>query len=68
MAAPGWLLVCSDGLWNYASEAPALQQLIADLSGNGPAPLPLAEALVKWANEQGGKDNIGVALARVTEP
>ena len=21
MAAPGWLLVCSDGLWNYVSEA-----------------------------------------------
>jgi serine/threonine protein phosphatase PrpC len=64
VTAPGWLLVCSDGLWNYASEAPALQSLIAELSVNGPDPLPLAEALVKWANEQGGKDNIGVALAR----
>ena len=64
VAAPGWLLVCSDGLWNYASEAPALQELIAELSANGPDPLPLAEALVTWANEQGGKDNIGVALAR----
>jgi serine/threonine protein phosphatase PrpC len=64
VTAPGWLLVCSDGLWNYASEAPALQSLIAELSVNGPDPLPLAKALVKWANEQGGKDNIGVALAR----
>jgi serine/threonine protein phosphatase PrpC len=64
VTAPGWLLVCSDGLWNYASEAPALQSLIAELSANGPDPLPLAKALVKWANEQGGKDNIGVALAR----
>ena len=62
--APGWLLVCSDGLWNYASEAPALQSLIAELGAADPAPLPLAESLVKWANEQGGKDNIGVALAR----
>jgi serine/threonine protein phosphatase PrpC len=64
ITAPGWLLVCSDGLWNYASEAPALQSLIAELSADGPDPLPLAKALVKWANEQGGKDNIGVALAR----
>ena len=60
----GWLLVCSDGLWNYASEAPALQSLIAELAAADPDPLPLAVSLVKWANEQGGKDNIGVALAR----
>ena len=60
----GWLLVCSDGLWNYASEAPALQSLIAELRTEGDDPLPLAVSLVKWANEQGGKDNIGVALAR----
>ena len=64
VSAPGWLLVCSDGLWNYASEAPTLQALIAELSGADPNPLPLAVSLVKWANEQGGKDNIGVALAR----
>ena len=64
VGSPGWLLVCSDGLWNYASEAPALQALIAELGGADPDPLPLAVSLVKWANEQGGKDNIGVALAR----
>ena len=64
VGAPGWLLVCSDGLWNYASEAPVLQALIAELGGADPDPLPLAVSLVKWANEQGGKDNIGVALAR----
>jgi serine/threonine protein phosphatase PrpC len=64
VATPGWLLVCSDGLWNYASEADALQALIADLSRTDAGPLPLAERLVAWANEQGGKDNIGVALAR----
>lgn len=61
---PGWLLVCSDGLWNYASPAEKIQQLIADLVGSRPDPLPLSVALVRWANEQGGKDNIAVALAR----
>ena len=47
VAAPGWLLVCSDGLWNYASEADALQALIADLSQADADPLPLAESLVQ---------------------
>ena len=61
---PGWLLVCSDGLWNYASEPTAIQSLIAEFGAAGDDPLPLAESLVKWANEQGGRDNISVALAR----
>jgi serine/threonine protein phosphatase PrpC len=61
---PGWLLVCSDGLWNYVSEAAAMQSLVATLSGANPDPLPLSVSLVGWANEQGGKDNISVALAR----
>lgn len=66
----GWLLVCSDGLWNYVSEAADLQTLIAELTANQssgrPDPLTLAEALVKWACDQGGKDNVTVALARHT--
>lgn len=70
--APGWLLVCSDGLWNYASEAGALQALISEQSATVPQtagiaePLPLAEALVNWANGQGGKDNISAVLARIS--
>jgi serine/threonine protein phosphatase PrpC len=63
--SPGWVLVCSDGLWNYASEAAALQSLVAELSTRDPNPLPLAVSLVEWANSQGGKDNIAVALARL---
>jgi serine/threonine protein phosphatase PrpC len=64
MAAPGWLLVCSDGLWNYVSEAADLQTLMAQLSASHPGPLALAVAMVGWANDQGGKDNVSVALAR----
>ena len=63
--SPGWVLVCSDGLWNYASEAAALQSLVAEISTPESDPLPLAVALVEWANSQGGKDNISVALARL---
>jgi len=65
LTAPGWVLVCSDGLWNYASAARDLQALVARLSSAaGGQPLPLAEALVAWANAQGGRDNISAALAR----
>lgn len=67
--APGWLLVCSDGLWNYRSEAVALRDLLAStLAGLAPDPVDLvaaAEALVTFANAQGGADNITVALARI---
>jgi serine/threonine protein phosphatase PrpC len=63
---PGWVLVCSDGLWNYCSEAQELGALVAATSrSSGADPLPLAEALVDWANAQGGQDNITVALARI---
>ena len=65
LGVPGWLMVCSDGLWNYCSDATDLQSLVATTqAGTGPDPLPLAEALVAWANAQGGRDNISVALAR----
>jgi serine/threonine protein phosphatase PrpC len=63
---PGWLMLCSDGLWNYASEAADLRDLVAArIVVTGPEPLAVAEALVVWANEQGGHDNITVALARI---
>ncbi len=65
---PGWVMVCSDGLWNYASAATQLAALvdraIADDPGNA-QPLQLAGTLTQWANDQGGKDNITVALARL---
>ena len=63
VSEPAWVLVCSDGLWNYASE-PA--QLWARLSAieDASSPATIAEGLVSWANTQGGHDNITVALAR----
>jgi serine/threonine protein phosphatase PrpC len=65
---PGWVLVCSDGLWNYRSEAEDLAELVRTLTGRAgaePDPARLADDLVAWANDQGGQDNITVALARV---
>jgi serine/threonine protein phosphatase PrpC len=68
LAEPGWLLVCSDGLWNYCSAAQDLAALVRQTSSTSPAaakPLALAGALVDWANAKGGQDNITVALARI---
>lgn len=63
--SPGWVLVCSDGLWNYASEASVLKKVLTQAAEGVMQPQVIAEALVAWANEQGGHDNITVALIRV---
>jgi serine/threonine protein phosphatase PrpC len=66
---PGWVLVCSDGLWNYCSSADDVRALVADrVATAGTDPLAVASSLCAWANEQGGHDNITVALARVGDP
>jgi len=68
LVEPGWLLLCSDGLWNYCSAAPDLASLVQQTASPSPAaaePLALAGALVDWANARGGQDNITVALARI---
>lgn len=64
---PGWLVVCSDGLWNYCSPAEQLAELVNEAAGQSSQdPRATAELLVDWANEQGGRDNITVALCRIT--
>ncbi|WP_082612269.1 MULTISPECIES: protein phosphatase 2C domain-containing protein [unclassified Nocardioides] len=63
VSEPGWLLACSDGLWNYASTPEAIA---AQVRGAGTSePLALALALVAFANASGGHDNITAAVARV---
>lgn len=63
LATPGWLLVCSDGLWNYASEPAALSARIGAATSAEPAALALF--LTDFANASGGQDNITVTLARI---
>ncbi len=60
---PGWLLACSDGLWNYASDPAALAAQIAAAGSSDPH--AIATHLVAFANAAGGQDNITVALARL---
>ncbi len=61
---PGLLIVCSDGLWNYAAPPEQLHQVVDDRYEHGIAVVDLAEKLVAFANEAGGHDNITVAVAR----
>ncbi|KQW53633.1 serine/threonine protein phosphatase [Nocardioides sp. Root1257] len=63
LTTPGWVVACSDGLWNYASEPDALAAQVA--AAGTSEPLDLALALVAFANAQGGRDNITAAVARV---
>jgi hypothetical protein len=58
---PGALLLCSDGLWNYQPEAAKLAGQA--LPGALTDPLAAASALVSFALESGGMDNVTVVLA-----
>jgi len=62
---PGWLVVCSDGLWNYASSPEELAVQVDAAASVSSDPTEIAGRLVVWANGQGGKDNVTVALASV---
>lgn len=56
----GYLLLCSDGLWNYAPQAAQIYQLVKDISSNNA--LTISRHLVEFARHSGGRDNITVAL------
>lgn len=60
----GWLLACSDGLWNYASGPDEMRDLLGSQLAHTHQPVAIAERLVEWAKQAGGKDNITVALVR----
>lgn len=60
---PGILLLCSDGLWNYQPDADHLRRLampaaLTDLPG-------AAAAMLAFALEAGGRDNITIVLCAV---
>lgn len=58
-----WLLLCTDGLWNYADQLPAMINAVGDAGEDADA-FELCEHLVKFANHAGGHDNITVAAYR----
>jgi serine/threonine protein phosphatase PrpC len=61
--AGGRLVLCTDGLWNYAPGVVRLRELVLRFSAEDP--LEVARELTKFALSSGGEDNITVAVALV---
>jgi serine/threonine protein phosphatase PrpC len=60
-SGPCYLVVCSDGLWNYLPDAASMAVLMRAQPAEADA-LARARALVEFALERGGHDNITVAV------
>ncbi len=61
---PGYLVLCSDGRWNYLADAASLAVLIRGQPAEADA-LARARALVEFARDHGGRDNITAAVLMV---
>jgi serine/threonine protein phosphatase PrpC len=61
LAGPGLVLVCSDGLWNYAPKPADITAVIRAASEDTNA-LEVARILVNYALARGGQDNVSVAV------
>jgi serine/threonine protein phosphatase PrpC len=61
LRAPGRLLICSDGLWNYAPGIKDMAQLLARYADRR-RPIELARVLTEFARTSGGHDNITVVV------
>jgi protein phosphatase len=59
---PGYLLICSDGLWGVISED-EMFKIISD----APSPPRACQNLIDAANAAGGPDNITVVLVRMSD-
>jgi len=57
------LLLCSDGLWDEVRDPELMVRIIQ----SAPDLETVAQRLVQAANHSGGRDNIAVALMRITE-
>jgi serine/threonine protein phosphatase PrpC len=66
VTAPGYLVLCSDGLWNYLTEPAAFADTVRThlIDADGDL-IAAARALTAFANDAGGADNITVALIPV---
>jgi serine/threonine protein phosphatase PrpC len=57
----GWLVLCTDGLWNYITVPAQLAELVR-ASAPGHDALTIAQRLVRFACDRGGHDNITAAV------
>jgi serine/threonine protein phosphatase PrpC len=61
---PGRLMLCTDGLWNYAPTVTDLAELLEALPADASA-AEAARALIDVALDRGGHDNVTVAVVDV---
>jgi PPM family protein phosphatase len=59
----GYLLLCTDGLWNYAPDPAYLHHLL--LQAPAADSSSIVRHLVGYANQQGGQDNITVGILTI---
>uniref|UniRef100_UPI001FB79F53 PP2C family protein-serine/threonine phosphatase n=1 Tax=Streptomyces sp. YIM 98790 TaxID=2689077 RepID=UPI001FB79F53 len=57
---PGVVIVCTDGLWNYADSADQMAAVVPAAARR--QPLASAQHLVRYALDSGGHDNVTVAV------
>lgn len=62
MPHPGYVMVCSDGLWGVIP-----QDRIFEVISDAPSPQRACQTLVDMANAAGGPDNITVILVRLSD-
>ncbi|MFE3494222.1 protein phosphatase 2C domain-containing protein [Streptomyces sp. NPDC059175] len=63
---PGVVVVCTDGLWNYAESAQEMAQVLPPDAAD--RPLHAAQVLVGHALDGGGHDNVTVAVLPFAVP
>ena len=66
LRSPGWLVLCTDGLWNYADAPAALARACPGWRGMDAA--GLCQALLEFALGAGGHDNITAVAVRIAGP
>jgi serine/threonine protein phosphatase PrpC len=59
----GYLLVCSDGLWNYVPDAAGMAELV--YAHEDAEAIEILRSLVEFANGRGGQDNITAVLVQI---
>jgi serine/threonine protein phosphatase PrpC len=66
LTGPGRVVVCTDGLWNYASTTSTLAGHVAALPADAPA-IEVARHLAAVALKAGGHDNITVIVMDIPD-
>ncbi len=61
LVGPGLVLLCTDGLWNYAPDAEDIARVMVAAPDEGNA-AGVARLLVNYALARGGQDNVSVAI------